>query len=70
MGKGVREDVTTYYDTNPAPTLAEAYAYKDTANEELATLVLAYDNAKSSHTDKGQTIYTIPTDAIDKKSWG
>ena len=68
MGKGARDEATTYYDTNPAPIPAEVYAYKDTSTEGQTSLVFTYDTEKSSHIEKGQKTYVIPTDATDQKS--
>ena len=62
MGLSIKDQTTTYYDTNPS--LVEAYGYRD-GN----TLVLTYDRDKSVHESQSQTVYSIPTNATEAKSW-
>ena len=57
-----RHNTTIYYDTNPSSV--EAYGYRD-GN----TLVLTYDRDKSIHESQSQTVYSIPTNATEVKSW-
>ena len=62
MGLSIKDQTTIYYDTNPS--LVEAYGYRD-GN----TLILTYDRDKSVHESQSQTVYSIPTNATEVKSW-